>query len=128
MNQLVLVAKALSDSNRIRVLSVLRHGELCVCEIADALQMPQSSLSSHLQCLRAAGLVSASKKGTWAYYRLTIEASALLDSLALHFCDLDGEAAREDQFRLEERMKMREKGCCVIGYGQLVRIGETKRT
>nr|MDQ2688161.1 ArsR family transcriptional regulator [Armatimonadota bacterium] len=44
MNDLVLLGKALADPTRIRILAILQEGELCVCEVADALKMGQSTL------------------------------------------------------------------------------------
>ncbi len=63
MNQLVLLAKALTDPSRVRVLALLREQELCVCELCDVLGLTQSTLSTHLQVIRKAGLVSARKEG-----------------------------------------------------------------
>ena len=57
MDELVLTAKALADATRVRILAALRGGELCVCELGDALGVTQSTLSTHLQVIREAGLV-----------------------------------------------------------------------
>lgn len=64
------VTKALGDPNRVRVVKMLQHGELCVCEIQAALGISQSSVSKNLAILTAAGLVERRKQGLWAYYRL----------------------------------------------------------
>lgn len=127
MKDLVLFAKALSDPNRVRILATLRSGELCVCEIADSLRLPQSSLSTHLQCLRAAGVVRVSKKGTWAYYAIAEEARPVLDGLETHFESLKDPQFLEDQARLQARLDMRVCGCCVVGYGQLIQIGGLRK-
>ena len=63
--------RAFSDRTRLRILNMLRGGELCVCDIVDVLGVPQPKVSRHLAYLRKAGLVSARKDGLWAYYRLT---------------------------------------------------------
>jgi len=47
--QLLAIARALGDPTRVRIIAALRNGELCVCELVDALDISQSSLSSHLQ-------------------------------------------------------------------------------
>ena len=44
-------------------------GELCVCDLAAALELPQAVVSRHLACMRAVGLVAARRRGTWVYYR-----------------------------------------------------------
>jgi len=64
------VFKAAADPCRLRILKLLKDGELCVCEIMTALKRPQSSTSHHLSILRAAGLVRERKDGKWSYYRL----------------------------------------------------------
>ena len=65
---------ALSDEKRLRILSLLREGEHCVCELSDALDLSQSLLSFHLKTLRDARLVSDRREGRWVYYALETEA------------------------------------------------------
>ena len=67
--------KALGDETRLRILALLRHGELCVCDIMAALSLPQSTASRHLAYLRNNGWVSGTRKGKWMYYRLTAEST-----------------------------------------------------
>jgi ArsR family transcriptional regulator len=62
--------KALADRTRLRILSLLMEGEVCVCDIHDTLRVPQPTASRHLSYLRRAGLVEARREGTWMYYRL----------------------------------------------------------
>ena len=63
--------RALSDLTRLRTLSLLvSQGELCVCELTQALGLPQPKVSHHLAALRRAGLVSDRKEGLWIYYRI----------------------------------------------------------
>lgn len=64
------ILKALSDPTRLRIMSLLRHGELCVCDLMEALQLPQSTISRHLAILKHAGWVSAQRSGKWMHYRL----------------------------------------------------------
>jgi ArsR family transcriptional regulator len=61
---------ALSDERRLRILTALRGGELCVCDLQDVLGMAQSLLSFHLKALRDAGLVSVRRDGRWAHYSI----------------------------------------------------------
>ncbi len=78
--------RAVSDRTRLRILNMLRDGELCVCHIVDVLGVPQPTASRHLAYLRRARLVIARKEGLWSYYRLTPVRSnfhaKLLDCLA----------------------------------------------
>lgn len=64
------VFKAAADPCRLRILKLLKEGELCVCEIMTALSKPQSNTSHHLSILREAGLVKERRDGKWSYYRL----------------------------------------------------------
>lgn len=73
-----LVFKALSDPTRLRVAALLAAtGEVCVCNLADALQAQGFKISKHLAVLRAAGVVEARREGTWMYYRLAAPRSGL---------------------------------------------------
>ena len=64
------ILKALSDPTRLRIVSLLRHGELCVCDLMEALQTPQSKISRHLAFLKNAGWVKATRSGKWVHYQL----------------------------------------------------------
>jgi ArsR family transcriptional regulator len=63
--------KSLSDSTRLKILYLLRDGELCVCEIIYALKKPQSTISHHLNVLRKARFIKWRKEGIWIHYRLS---------------------------------------------------------
>jgi DNA-binding transcriptional ArsR family regulator len=76
MRSTLQVTKALSDVQRLRILMLLRAGELCVCQLIAVLGLAPSTVSKHLSILSAAGLVDSRKDGRWAYYRLP-EGSAL---------------------------------------------------
>ena len=69
---IVLGFHALSDSLRIKVLELLRERELCVCELCEVLNVPQSKLSFHLKALREAQLVRTRQEGRWIYYSLNL--------------------------------------------------------
>jgi len=70
MENKVDIFKALSDSNRLRILSMLSVRDLCVCEINAVLNVSMSTISSHLKILRNAGLVTSKKDGRWIIYSL----------------------------------------------------------
>lgn len=70
MKEAAALFSALSDETRLRILALLTHGELCVCQIEAILQMPQSKISRHLMVLRHAGLVSGRREGVWIHYSL----------------------------------------------------------
>ncbi|NCA91724.1 ArsR family transcriptional regulator [bacterium] len=64
------IFKALSDETRLRILSLILNGEMCVCEIEDCLGLTQSNASRHLTTLKNAGILLSSKQAQWQYYRL----------------------------------------------------------
>jgi ArsR family transcriptional regulator len=70
MREITRIFKALSDSNRIRILKMLEVKPLCVCEITDVLRLATSTVSKHLSILREADLIADSKEGKWVIYRL----------------------------------------------------------
>lgn len=62
--------QALSDPTRVKILEMLRGGELCVCELMTGLSIRQSLLSFHLKTLKNAGLVIDRKDGRWVHYSI----------------------------------------------------------
>jgi ArsR family transcriptional regulator len=73
MRGLVKVFKALSDKNRLRILKMLQHKKMCVCELAAALGITQPSVSRHLSLMKDAGLVKDERNGHWIDYGLCDE-------------------------------------------------------
>jgi ArsR family transcriptional regulator len=65
--------KALADPTRVAIVNRLAAGECCVCDLNAAFDLSQPTISHHLRVLRDAGLVEATRRGTWAYYRLAEE-------------------------------------------------------
>lgn len=63
--------KAFADETRLRILSLLAGGELCVCDIIAVLNAPQPKVSRHLAYLRRHGLVDTKREGQWVYYSLS---------------------------------------------------------
>lgn len=64
------ICKALSDSNRIKIIKNLEHGELCACELLKVLNISQPTLSHHMKVLCRSDLVKARKAGRWSHYSL----------------------------------------------------------
>lgn len=63
--------KALSDSTRLRLLSMLSQGESCVCELERALQLSQPNISRQLNLLKINGILESRKQAQWAYYQIS---------------------------------------------------------
>jgi ArsR family transcriptional regulator, arsenate/arsenite/antimonite-responsive transcriptional repressor len=68
--------KAVATALRLRVLALVGSGELCVCQVAETLQMPASSVSEALRELRRAGFLQERKVGRWVYVSTTPEEAA----------------------------------------------------
>ena len=76
--------KALADPVRLRLLSLVashQDGEACVCDLNDAFDLSQPTISHHLKVLHEAGLLDRQKRGVWVYYRARISALASLGTL-----------------------------------------------
>ena len=76
--------KAIADPVRLRLLSLVaahQDRESCVCELQDAFDLSQPTISHHLKVLHEAGLLDRTKRATWVYY--SVRADALEDLAAL---------------------------------------------
>lgn len=101
--------RAFADATRLRILSLLLRGELCVCDIVSTLDVPQPTTSRHLAYLRKAGLVEARREGLWMHYRLAPARSAMHKKLieCLSCCFQDFPQLAKDAKRLGRCTK-----CC----------------
>jgi ArsR family transcriptional regulator len=69
------ILAALGDETRLKMVQLLGgHDALCVCELQQAFDLGQPTISHHLRILREAGLVDVVRRGTWAYYSLRRDA------------------------------------------------------
>ncbi|MFJ7736232.1 ArsR/SmtB family transcription factor [Lysinibacillus sp. NPDC097287] len=73
--------KAVADANRLTLLSCLKSGEVCVCDLVDVLGLSQPAVSQQLKKLEEAGIITARKVGTWKHYRLVEEQTPLMQSV-----------------------------------------------
>lgn len=102
--------KVLGDETRLRMVHLLREGELCVCDLMELLSLSQPNASRHLNRLREAGLVSCERRAQWMYYRLHLETFARSPFLAALLEEVSQERLfREDEERL--RVFRRTKFC-----------------
>lgn len=107
MRNLSRVFKALSDTNRIRILKMLEVRPLCVCEITDILNLATSTVSKHLSILRDAGLIEDEKDGKWVNYDLNREQN---DEYARHLLPLMRTWLQENTLVLKDK-EMAVKTC-----------------
>ena len=111
MENLVTFSRALADPTRWRIVRLVLNEALCVCELADILQMPQSSVSSHVQVIRKAGLLESEKCEKWTYFRVEPRYRGLIDTLGRFFA-ADDAGRSTDCARAAERLAHRENSCC----------------
>jgi ArsR family transcriptional regulator len=105
------IFKALSEESRLRILSIMQEGELCVCEIEACLRMTQSNASRHLTALKKCGILENYKNAQWTYYRISDdfiqENKELWEYLKLRLKELP--SYRSDY---EEYQKCKIQGLC----------------
>jgi ArsR family transcriptional regulator, arsenate/arsenite/antimonite-responsive transcriptional repressor len=114
MNDVVKTFKALSDETRVRIIKLLEHGELCVCDIGAALGMVQPKVSFHLGVLKNSGLLKDRKQGKWVHYSLDeseMFKRFLLLSVAEKVSDKEVEA---DKARLEAFLQNKDNDETVV--------------
>lgn len=106
MEDIAQIYKALSEQMRLRILMLLIHGELCVCDLMEVLDEPQSKVSRHLAYLKNSGLIRGRRVGTWMHYSLMepLEgpAAAQIEFLRIEFSGLGW--ARDDKKKMEEAL------------------------
>jgi ArsR family transcriptional regulator len=73
MEKLIKIFKVLSDETRLRIVSLLAEGDLCVCQIYGVLEESQPKVSKHLAKMRDLGIVSIKKQEQYVYYSLNRE-------------------------------------------------------
>ena len=128
MKNLEQLFKGLADQNRLRILHLLLHGELCVCDIQYVLACPQSNVSRHLTYLKNSSLVLDRREGTRIYYRLAGSYDPVQHQLFKFL-----RAAFKDQMELSEDTRRLKKaianGSCTASefhpYSELVRLRTT---
>lgn len=111
-SQIDLMFRAFCDRTRLRILSLLQDGDLCVGDIVESLLVPQPKVSRHLGQLRKAGLVTARKESLWIHYSLATPTTEfhrkLLDCAVTCFQDVP--EIRSDNSRAKKLRKA--GGCC----------------
>lgn len=95
--------KAIGDKTRLRILSLLRNRELCVCDLTEVLEISQPGVSQHMRRLRQSGLVKERRGGQWTYYSLNGENPFL--GLILPMIPV----IQEDKNRLDQASGCKEK-------------------
>ncbi len=68
--QIIELFKALSDETRLRILNLLNHQNLCVCELVELLKLSQPKISKHIARLRSLKLVNTKRNEQFIYYSI----------------------------------------------------------
>ena len=126
MDAQVELFQALGDPTRLRLVNLLMQtGEVCVCELVDALELPQYNVSRHLQILLKAGWLEDRKVGKWVYYRVARDLKPYHRSLLRAIDQLreEREDFRRDEQRASRRLKLRRGGLCCVGLVPSSEIG-----
>ncbi len=121
------VFKALADANRLRIVNLLLHGELCVCDIQYVLENSQPNVSRHLAYLKNSGVVQDRRDGYRVFYRIASSRESnrrlLFDFLRQIFKDED--QLERDTKRLKEAIA---NGSCTISEWKPYSAIEKSRT
>ena len=117
MKKLERLFKAMSDETRLRILHLLSHGELCVCELVEILGQLQTKVSRHLAYLKHAGWVVDRREGQWVFYALAEPADDVHHCLAecISECFSTYPQMEEDLRKLERKAELSElRRTCVV--------------
>jgi len=112
MRNAVTCCRALADPTRWRIVRLVMNDALCVCELADILEMPQSSVSSHVQVIRKAGLLESEKCEKWTYFQIHLDYRRLIALLTHTFSGSDEPIPQTDTVRSLARLAERSNSCC----------------
>jgi len=117
MKEFVEQAKALGDVTRLKMIRLLCEamGDLCVCEIMDALEISHSNVSRHLKILKSTGFVKENKEGRWVHFFLAEPGSPFHKNLLLAVGNMPADLFAADIERMQLRVSLREGGKCVDG-------------
>jgi len=119
------ILQALADPTRLRLLNLLTQAvEICVCELVDALKIPQYKVSRHLSILASTGWVDDRRAGKWIYYRISRNLRPYQMALlkALRQMRDEREDFRLDEARAARRLESRRGGVCCVGL--VTKIGD----
>jgi ArsR family transcriptional regulator, arsenate/arsenite/antimonite-responsive transcriptional repressor len=104
MDQLTECYKAMADKTRLNILALLRHEELCVCELVEILKMTQPSISQHLRKLKQAKLVKERRNSQWIFYSI--------DGEIYPFIKANLDALPDMSEKIEQLKQSGGKVCC----------------
>lgn len=103
-----LLFKALGDETRLKMIGLLKHGELCVCDLMEVLSLPQSTASRHLAYLKNSRWVVGRRSGKWRYYKLhpDLDKNRVHKAITEYISSLAG--LQRDYEKLIEYLKLKD--------------------
>lgn len=115
MNEHIVMLKTLADTTRLKLLKLILHEELCVCELQELLQISQPGVSQHVAKLKTAGLIKERRAGMWTYYRGDPDRLQMALRLFAHFLETDPAHVPELKAEVDRRATLnRAELCCDI--------------
>lgn len=112
--------KGLADHNRMRIINLLLHGELCVCDIQRILDASQPNVSRHLNYLKHSGLVLDRREGFRVFYRLSADGDSALQRMWEFLCGI----FKRDRILQADLHKLRQairEGACAVPLRREIR-------
>ena len=130
MKEYLEIFKCLSDETRLRLLHLLikADSELCGCELADSLEVPQYNVSRHLKILSNTGLIEERKEGRWVYFGISKGKSSFRKAILKSVSCIPHSLLAKDQMELKKRFKLRMNGKCILGIQKkhLLKVGRKR--
>lgn len=120
MEQLTQMYKALSENMRLRIVMLLTHGEICVCDLMAIFGESQSKVSRHLAYLKHSGFVKSRRVGTWMHYSLKEPLNSTIDSQINFMKQQFSQLAifKDDEQKLDD---MKKQNLCENTSGSQIR-------
>jgi ArsR family transcriptional regulator len=103
LNNVLPIIKALSDKNRIRIIQMLQHKPLCVCEITSVLGLATSTVSKHLLIMKEAGLINDKRIGRWITYNINSD----MNEKIFPVVDAINKAISDDKLIVQDKEKIK---------------------
>lgn len=118
---LTLFFAALADRTRLRLLNLMREGEVCVCFLAETLGTNDPKISRHLAYLKRADLVKGRRDGKWMHYSLNRPHDEHVGRL---FDDLLNALAHDSEM-LKDKLKLGSVCCAPSALANIRRVAES---
>ncbi len=116
MEKIIQMLQACANPTRLRILSLLSDGPLCVCDLVAVLGLSQPTVSRHCAVLRHAGIVCAKRVERWVHYSIDKSNAEFMGTISAILAQI-----AEDKLIIEDRERLNERlasGCCSARSGR----------